>query len=128
MYHINAPIVSSTFDKDHIDMESTSFDYSTKNIPIPSPKDYKRVLIHKTELLCRRMRWRAFFYLNHNLSGKRNETFGFNSKRTPPQIPQMLNFENRLINMIENIKFRNNKCRFQNKLIILGRNQLYQKF
>ena len=28
----------------------------------------------------------------------------------------MLNFENRLINMIENIKFRNNKCRFQNKL------------
>ena len=28
----------------------------------------------------------------------------------------MLNFENRLINMIENIKFRNNKCRFQTKL------------
>ena len=58
-----------------IDMESTSFDYSAKNIPIPSPKDYQRVLIDKTELLCRRMRWRAFFYLNPNLSGKRNETY-----------------------------------------------------
>ena len=86
-------------------------------VPIPKrARLQKSILIEKTELLCRRMRWRAFFYLNPNINNKNHETYGFNSKRTPPQIPQMLNFENRLINMIENIKFRNNKCRFQSKL------------
>ena len=48
--------------------------------------------------------------------GNQKETFGFNSKNTPPQIPAMSNFEKRLLHMIENIKFRNVKCWFQQKL------------
>ena len=36
-------------------MEATQFGYSTKNIPIPSENDYKKVLIEKTEHLCKRI-------------------------------------------------------------------------
>ncbi|KAL9977640.1 hypothetical protein ACROYT_G015069 [Oculina patagonica] len=97
-------------------MESTRFDYSTKNIPLPSERDYNRKLIDKTEHLCRRMRWKAYFYLNPESNGKQRETFGFNSRNTPPQIPAMINFEKRLLNMIENIKFKKVKCWFQQKL------------
>ena len=97
-------------------MESTRFDYSTKNIPLPSEKDYNRKLIEKTEHLCKRMRWKAHFYLNPTTDGKRKETFGFKSRNTPPQVPAMLNFENSLLKMIENVKFRKVNCSFQQKL------------
>ena len=97
-------------------MESTRFDYSTKNIPLPSEQDHNRKLIEKTEHLCRRMRWKAYFFLNPEANGNQKETFGFSSKNTPPQIPAMLNFEKRLLSMIENNKFRKVKCWFQNKL------------
>ena len=62
------------------------------------------------------MRWKAYFYLNPEANGKQKETFGFNSKNTPPQIPAMLNFEKRLLNVIENIQFKKVKCCFQQKL------------
>lgn len=97
-------------------MEPTRFDYSTKNIPLPSESDYKRKLVEKTEHLCRRMRWKAYFYLNPEAKTQQKETFGFNSRNNPPQIPAMLNFEKKLLNMIENIKFRKVRCWFQNKL------------
>ena len=97
-------------------MESTMFDYSTKNIPLPSEQDYNRKLIEKTEHLCRRMRWKAYFFLNPEAKDHQKETFGFSSKNTPPQIPAMLTFEKRLLSMIENIKFRKVKCWFQSKL------------
>ena len=97
-------------------MESTRFDYSTKDIPLPSANDYKRKLIEKTELLCKRMRWKAFFYLNPNADGSHKETFGFSSRRSPPQVRAMLNFEKRLLHMIETIKFRKVQCAFQHKL------------
>ena len=97
-------------------MESTKFDSSTKNIPIPSENDYQRKLIEKTEHLCRRMRWKAFFYLNPSADGTQKETFGFPSRKSPPPIPAMLNFEKRLLHMIENIKFRKVTGMFQQKL------------
>ena len=97
-------------------MESTRFDNSTKDIPLPSETEYKRKLIEKTEHLCKRMRWKAFFLLNPNAEGSRKETFGFSSRKSPPQVHAMLNFEKRLLGMIENIKFRKVKCEFQKKL------------
>ena len=45
----------------------------------------------------------------------KHETYGFNSTKSPPPIPHMLNFENRLINMINNVKFRKSNCNFQNQ-------------
>ena len=62
------------------------------------------------------MKWKAYFFLNPDAKGNQKETFGFNSRNTPPQIPAMTNFEKRLLSMIENIKFRKVKCWFQQKL------------
>lgn len=99
-------------------MESTRFDNSTKVIPLPSEPEYKRKLIEKTEHLCKRMRWKAFFFLNPNAEGSRIETFGFSSRKSPPQVHAMLNFEKRLLSMIEKIKFRKVKYEFQKKLSV----------
>ena len=107
-------------------MESTRFDHSTKDIPLPSEPEYKRKLIEKTEHLCKRMRWKAFFFLNPNAEGNRIETFGFSSRKSPPQVHAMLNFEKRLLGMIENIKFRKVKCEFQTKLSADIKNNIMQ--
>ena len=58
------------------------------------------------------MRWKALFFLNPNTEGSRKEKFGFSS----PQVHVMLNFEKRLLGMIENIKFCKVKCEFRKKI------------
>ena len=70
-------------------MEKINFNYSLKNIPVPSTKDYKLKLIDKIENVIKRMRWKAHFFVNGN-TGKNNdqnikETFGFKSKIYPSQ-------------------------------------------
>ncbi len=110
MFHVSCHLVLI------LDRRTLSISFVCKNIPLPSKKDYTTTLIEKTELLCRRMRWRAFFYLRSTPDAKKHETYGFNSTKSPPSIPQMLNFENRLINMINNLKFRKVNCNFQNQL------------
>jgi hypothetical protein len=70
----------------------------------------------KFESLCRRMRWKAQFYLNPRNEHKNKETYGFNSKATPSQIPELTSFENRMLKMIQNIKFKDTKCKFQKEL------------
>ena len=40
-------------------MDKFEMQHSSKNIPVPSKEDYKIQLILKTELLLKRMRWRA---------------------------------------------------------------------
>ena len=89
---------------------------SYKKIPLPSESNYNRKLIDKTELLCKRMRWKAYLFLNPDAKRIDKQTYGFNSKNTPPQIPAMMSFEKKLLKMIENIKFKKVKCWFQHKL------------
>ena len=47
-------------------MNSQSFNYSLKNIPIPDNTSYKLLLIEKIESFIKRIRWKAFFFLNNN--------------------------------------------------------------
>ena len=42
-------------------MEKCNFTYSTKNIPIPSERQYKLQLVEKIEALIKKMRWKAVF-------------------------------------------------------------------
>ena len=44
-------------------MRQFQFDYSLKNIPIPSQDAYLRNLIEKVENVLKRMRWKAHFFL-----------------------------------------------------------------
>lgn len=97
-------------------MEPMKFDYSTKNIAIPPQQAYIKRLIEKTEHLCKRMRWKAFFFLNPDKKPDEKETYGFRSTKTPPQIPELINMEKKLTDMIKNIKFTKRRDDFQKQL------------
>jgi len=105
-------------------MKQIKFDYSTKNIPLPSHKDYILHLIRQIENLCKRMRWRAFLYLHPEAKVEQKETYGFWSRKAPPQISQLLSFEKRMQNFKHKIKFRKVNCAFQQKLLKDIRNKI----
>ena len=96
----------STF-SNSLSIERINFNYSTKNILLPSEAEYITKLIEKTEHFRRRLRWKAPFFLNPNITtSEEKETNGFKSRKTPPRLPETAGFENRLLNMIKNIRFR----------------------
>ena len=96
-------------------MERTSFNYSTKNIPVASAKDYTKRMIVRTEEFLRRMRWKAFHFLNP-VTATDKETFGFKTKNCPPTIEEMKPFEEGMTKMIQNIAYKDVKCQFQQVL------------
>ena len=97
-------------------MEQVSFDYSTKCIPTAQPNDYLTCFIDKSEQLVRRMRWRAYFFLNPDLDRPASETYGFKSSKRPPEIEALKDFETRLFALIPKIKFKNWNNALQSKL------------
>ena len=61
-------------------MEKIYFNYSLKNIPLPSRTSYKLQLIDKIESVIKPMRWKKHFSLNNNEKNKeeaKRETIGF---------------------------------------------------
>ena len=85
------------------------FSYSTKNIPLASKSKYLQTLIAKTESLIHRMRWKAFFFLqNHDTNSNDKETYGFKSKRPPPHVSALDEFEDNMLNMIQRVEFKPN--------------------
>ena len=86
-------------------MDSIDFGYSIKNIPLPSRNNYIYKLIEKTELLLKRMRWKAFFFDSPDTNNESFKTI-YKSKKCPPQMHDLKMFENDMIKMIENIKFK----------------------
>ena len=98
-------------------MERFNFNCSTKNIPMPTNKEYLKRLIEMTEKLINRMRWRAYHFLNSSSESDHRETYGFNSKKTPPQVPELNEFEAKMTNLIQNIEFKDlRSTEFQNEL------------
>ena len=89
--------------------------YSEKNIPIPSKEQYKIHLISKVEKFIKRMRWKALQFLG-KLESTNKETFGFHSRKCPPAVEKLTNFENDLMLMIKNIQFRHINSTFQEQL------------
>ena len=87
-----------------------------KNIPIPPNNIYMKTLIKKVEEFTRRLRWRAHFFLRPETKTEQKETYGFKSQASPPYIPQLKDFEDDLLKMIENIRFRKISSPLQNKL------------
>ena len=74
-------VTSKLLDVEHSTHRLLWIRNSTKDISLPSENDYKRKLLEKTEHLCKRMRWKAFFFLNPSADGSHKETFGFFSRK-----------------------------------------------
>ena len=78
---------------------------------------YEFALIEKTETVIKKMRWKAHFFLNgDNKENNTEASFGFKSRYHPPPCTELELFEKDLINIINNVKFTNNKNSFQKKL------------
>ena len=96
--------------------EQINFQYSLKNIPVPPKQEYLLELIHSVREFQKRIKWRSHFYLNPQPNGTKKETFGFNTSRPAPIIPELKTFENNLFNLVKEIEFREHNNTFQNKL------------
>ena len=102
-------------------MEHIRFNYSLKNIPISSKDTYLKKLIEKVASVIKRMRGKVFFFERDN-EEEQNEKeepsnkFGFKSGKCPPQNQDMEKFEEDLLGMIKNIKFRKANDEFQRTL------------
>jgi len=55
-------------------------------------------------------------FLHPQLISEQKETYGFNSTTPTPQIKELANFENKLFNLIRNMKFKQDTTTFQRKL------------
>jgi len=88
-------------------MEKINFNYSLKNIPIPSNNQYLKCLLDKLNSFVRRIRWKAFFFDN-KVEKNENiiENFGFKSELSPPRCKDLIAFENDLYDMVRKIEFR----------------------
>ena len=99
-------------------MEKINFNYSLKNIPLPSKSSYQLKLIDKVESLIKRMRWKAHFFLSNTYDDSNNKkaNYGFKTRNYPGQCKELQNFEKDLQDMIKSIKFRKVKDEFQAKM------------
>ena len=101
-----------------------AINYSLKNIPFPSNDSFMKKLIHQTEKLLNRMRWKALFFKkkqeeseNESESDDEEEyerkTFGFNTANSPPAIKEISDFEKDVWDLVENVRFTKEKTLFQ---------------
>ena len=100
-------------------MEKFNFGYSTKNIPIPTENQYKLQLMEKIEAVIKRMRWKAIHFENKKEQSEEEiipNTYGLKTKKCPPPVRDLNNFEKDLFGLVNKLKFRKINCTFQNKL------------
>ena len=97
-------------------MEKKKYRYSTKNIPIPTERSYKLQLMEKIEMVIRRMRWKAIMHNTQNEKDDEKERYGLKTLKCPKQVREMIAFENELIAIVKNVKFRKFQSDFQNNL------------
>ena len=67
-------------------MEKINFNYSLKNIPIPSESSYQLKLIDKIESVTKRMRYKAHLFMSGNMIECDKESLGFKSRNCSAQI------------------------------------------
>ena len=97
-----------------MNLDKLHFNYSQKNIPIPTKTAYQRQLVDKVANFATRLRWKMIHILNPNQHTK--QTYGFRTTSSPPQVPQLKAFEDDLFSLISNIKYRPVLNEFQMKL------------
>ena len=103
-----------------IKMRTFKLNSSLKDIPVASEAEIKEKLTEQVGKLMRRMRLKARFYLKKNDKDECNdfktETYGFKSTYTPKVNKHLLAFENDLMELVRNVKFRRVHNKFQSEL------------
>ena len=99
-----------------MELNQKYYNYSMKNIPIPSGKTYKMGLLEKVELLTKRMRWKAHLFENSDLRHNNPLHYIFKSRKSPPQHKELIEFENDLVKLMQNLKFKHFSNDFQDHM------------
>ena len=103
-------------------MQKVNFGYSINNIPIPSKRTCLLQLMEKVEMVITRMRWKAIHFSNNNNNSIDNnkeentEWYGLKPLYSPTWVKEHITFKNDLVELIRNIKFRNIRNSFLEKL------------
>ena len=95
-----------------------NFNFSVKNIPLPSQNAYKKRLLEKVESLIRRMRNKVH-YSNKECTSQRTNmvsNYGFKSNYAPPKSEYLNAFEEDVYEMVRNIEFTNCRSPFLKSL------------
>jgi len=99
-------------------MDKYTLNYSTKNIPLPTKRQYLKILTAKVEKVLKRMRWKAYFFDKEPATDQANRnTFGFNTRKCPPKSLDLSNFESELLDMIKHISFKPTRNQFQERMM-----------
>ena len=114
--HFIQPALEASIEHSVDTMEQVKFDYSMKNIPIPSEREFIIELISSVEKFINNLKWRVFHYLNPAQQSRNKKTFGFNSTSPPPKVAELDELQDMLYDLTVNIKFKNFSNQFQNKL------------
>ena len=64
----------------------------------------------------RYMRWKAYFFLKHDVSTSSKDTYGFKSTNNPPPVDKLKEFEDDMLKMVQSTKFMQVNNPFLNKL------------
>ena len=86
-------------------MNKIRFNYSLKNIGLPTQNQYRRSLLQKVESVTQRMRWKAHFYLNGETRNDKH-FYGLPSNNNAPPVSQLKAFEDDLVKLVQNVSFR----------------------
>ena len=88
-------------------MQKLNFGYSLKNITTPDQKSYKLRLLEKVEIFIKKMHWRAIFFISNNKKAtddyKEGFNYGFKSRRRPPQVIDLIQFEDDLVRIVKQL-------------------------
>ena len=98
--------------------EQVQLGYSPKNIPLSNECEYRQCLIKKTKSFLKAVTWAATFFLKKSKPSFK-ETYGFKSSFEPKRLPELRKFEDKMLDLVQNIKFREKQhhiSEFQKKL------------
>jgi len=87
-------------------MDAINFGYSMKKIPIPGIKKYLTSFIEMTESVVEHMRWSEFLFLYPNGNSGDTNTHRFTTRKSPPIITELREFEEEIRSLIASIRFQ----------------------
>ena len=67
-------------------------------------------------MIIKRMRWKVLSNGKKETNGIKTEQYGLKSSKTSKQVKEVIPFENDLIALVQNIRFRKTRNHFQKKI------------
>ena len=86
-------------------MKKLNFGYSLMNIPTPDAKSYKLWFLEKIKIFIKKMQWGAINNKKATKDHKQGFSYGLKSGRSPPQVKNLIQFEDSLVRIVKQLSF-----------------------